>query len=275
MAHVARLRRYPVKGLDGESIEAAAITSAGSLAGDRAFAVCDPDVDPDAIDDRSAVAEFAYNGKQSARIHELHTSFDADAETLSVRPPDGEAKRFELGEAAGRDRAADWFGDYIGEPVAIHRAGPAGFVDRPDLGPSVISTATIEAVAGWFDGLSVEGVRRRLRANVEIGGVPAFWEDRFVGPDAPGFRAGDVRFRGGEPCARCVVPARDPETGDPLPGFRDRFVRRREETFPDWADRDAFDHFYTLMIISSIPEADRGSEVRAGDAVEAVPAEWA
>jgi len=272
MARVARIRRYPVKGLDGESVEAATVTPAGSLAGDRAFALCDPDVDPDAIDDRGSVAEFAYNGKQSARLHELDTSVDPETGTLAVRPPDGEPRRFDLGGAAGRDRAADWFGDYVGDPVAVRRAGPTGFVDRPDLGPSVISTATVEAVAGWFDGLGVDGARRRLRANVEIGGVPAFWEDRFVGPDAPAFRAGDVRFEGGEPCARCVVPARDPDTGEPLADFRERFVRRREETFPDWADRDAFDHFYTLMLISRIPEADRGGEIRVGDAVETVPA---
>jgi uncharacterized protein YcbX len=89
MARVARIRRYPVKGLDGESVEAATVTPAGSLAGDRAFALCDPDVDPDAIDDRGSVAEFAYNGKQSARLHELDTSVDPETGTLAVLPPDG------------------------------------------------------------------------------------------------------------------------------------------------------------------------------------------
>jgi uncharacterized protein YcbX len=64
-----------------------------------------------------------------------------------------------------------------------------GFVDRRDMRPSVISTATIETVASWFDGLTVEGTRRRLRANVEVSGVPAFWEDRFVGAGAPSFEA--------------------------------------------------------------------------------------
>jgi len=121
------------------------------------------------------------------------------------------------------------------------------------MGPSVISTATLRTVADWFDELTVEGVRRRLRANVEVGGVEPFWEDRFVGADAPAFEVGGVRFEGVTPCGRCVVPQRDPDTGDPTPGFREQFVRRREETFPDWADADAFDHYYSLMLIARVP----------------------
>lgn len=97
--------------------------------------------------------------------------------------------------------------------------------------------------------------------------MPAFWEDRFVGRDAPAFAAGDVRFEGVEPCARCVVPERDPDTGEHTPDFRERFVERRRETFPEWADRDAFDHLYTLMLIARVPEADRGRTVRVDDPV--------
>jgi uncharacterized protein YcbX len=69
------------------------------------------------------------------------------------------------------------------------------------------------------------------------------------------------------PCSRCVVPERDPDTGEPTPEFRERFVRRREATFPDWADADAFDHYYTLMTIARIPEGDRGETLRVGDEV--------
>jgi len=63
------------------------------------------------------------------------------------------------------------------------------------------------------------------------------------------------------------VPERDPDTGEPTPGFRERFVRKRRETFPEWADRDAFDHDYTLMLIAGVAEADRGGELRVGDSV--------
>jgi len=81
-----------------------------------------------------------------------------------------------------------------------------------------------------------------------------------------------VRFDGVTPCGRCVVPERDPETGDPTPGFRERFVEQRRETFPEWADPDAFDHYYTLMLIARVPESDRGQTLRVGDEVAVLDA---
>jgi hypothetical protein len=264
MAHVARIRRYPVKGFDAEEVETARITAAGTVAGDRAFALCDPSVVD--TDDPAEGPAHAYNGKQVPRIHQLRASFDADADVLAVTTPDGETRRFDLG--ADRETASEWFSAFFETDVVVLRNEPPAFVDRPSMGPSVVSTATLAEVASWFDDLTVESVRRRMRANVEVGGVPAFWEDRFVGDDAPAFAVGDVRFEGVEPCARCVVPTRDPDTGDPLPEFRERFLKRREETFPPWADADAFDHYYTLMLIASVPEPDRGRTVRVGDAVE-------
>jgi hypothetical protein len=33
------------------------------------------------------------------------------------------------------------------------------------------------------------------------------------------------------------------------------------------ADRDAFDHFYSLMLIARIPEDDRDGTLRVGDPV--------
>ncbi len=187
---------------------------------------------------------------------------------------DGEPERLDL--VGGPDRAEAWFADYFDQPVALHRDADGGFVDRPDAGPSVVSTATLGAVASWFDDLTVDGVRRRLRANVEVGGVPAFWEDRFVGEGAPIFTVTpadggqEIRFEGVEPCGRCVVPTRDPTTGEPTPGFRERFVERRAATFPDWADRTAFPHDYTLMLIARVPAADRGGTLHVGDQVEVV-----
>jgi len=103
-----------------------------------------------------------------------------------------------------------------------------------------------------------------------ISSVPAFWEDRFVGDDAPAFTVGGVRFEGVTPCGRCVVPQRDPATGEPTPAFRERFRRKREETFPDWADEDAFEQFYSLMLIAAVPPEDRGQPLGVGDPVELI-----
>jgi len=272
MARIERLRLYPVKGLDGMAVEAARVTDAGTLAGDREYAMCDPSAG--AIETGERIRTLAYNGKQTDRIHDVRTAFDPEAAVLTVEPKDGsEGRRFDLSTADGRAEAGEWFGEFVGQSVDFRRREPPAFVDRPSAGPSVVSTATLEAVASWFEGLTVGNVRRRLRANVEVSGVPAFWEDRFAGADAPAFVAGGndpVRFEGAEPCSRCVVPQRDPETGDPLPEFRERFVRRRQGTFPEWADPDAFDHHYTVMLISRVPEEYRDRTLTVGDEVEVI-----
>ncbi|WP_049928858.1 MOSC domain-containing protein [Halopiger goleimassiliensis] len=255
MARIERIRVYPVKGFDGIDLESASILEGGTLAHDREFALFDSEGE-------------VVNGKRTARIHEFETDFDPETTTLSVVAPDGGERRFDLDDADDRDRAATWLGDHLGvENPSLERDRTLGYVDRREMGPSVISTASLEAVASWFDDLTVESARRRLRANVEVSGVPAFWEDRFVGDDAPTFAADGITFEGVTPCGRCVVPQRDPDTGEPIPEFQQRFVEKREETFPEWADPSAFDHYYTLMLISRIPEGDRGARLSVGDPV--------
>lgn len=261
MAQIESLAVFPVKGLDGVVVDAAPVTDAGTLAGDREYALCPPDAPP--VKDPGDAVEWAINGKQSEQIHALDTEFDPPA-TLRVA---GEA--FALNDTDGRTAAGDRLAQALGVDAELRRRDPPGFVDRPNAGPTVVSTATLYEVASWFDSLTPTDVRRRLRVNVEVSGVPAFWEDRFVGPDAPRFQAGGVEFDGIEPCARCVVPERDPDTGDPLPGFRERFVKRRGATFPDFADRDAFPHDYTLTLVAGV-SAGAGETVRVGDEVSVV-----
>lgn len=252
---VERLTVYPVKGLDGIGLEESRLLPGGTLQYDREFALFDGDGE-------------VLNGKRTDRVHDLETGFDPATRTLSVETPAGERRSFALGTEP--EEAADWFSEFFGVDLSLERDTDLGYVDRRGMGPSVISTGTLEKVASWFEGMTVEGARRRLRANVEVSGVEPFWEDRFVGEGAPAFEADGVRFEGVTPCGRCVVPARDPDTGDPLPEFRERFVENRAETFPAWADEAAFDHFYTLMLIASVSEADRGATVAVGDSVAVV-----
>lgn len=256
MPAIERLRVYPIKGLDGIDVDSTAIVDGGTLAHDREFAL---------FDDSGVV-----NGKRTSRVHDLQTEFDPATETVTAETKDGETVRFDLAKESERTRAASWFGDFFELELTLERDQQLGFVDRREVGPSVISTGTVETVASWFDEMSPEGARRRLRANIEVSGVPPFWEDRFVGDGAPAFEAGGVRFEGVTPCGRCVVPERDPDTGAPIDEFRERFVEKRRETFPSWADPAAFDHYFTVMLIAAIRERDRGQRLESGDSVSSL-----
>ena len=83
MPRLERLRRYPVKGLNGVDVDAAAVRPAGTLAGDREYALFDPDGDP-------------LNGKRTAAVHDLTTTFDPDAGVLTVEAPSRDRATFEL-----------------------------------------------------------------------------------------------------------------------------------------------------------------------------------
>lgn len=246
---IARLRLYPIKALDGVEVEHAEITATGTLAGDRRYALhADGDV---------------LNAKATEAVHRLKARYPEPPHVVALNDGD-RTERFDLREE--RAAAERFCSDHFDRDVSI-RERETGFVDRTNAGPSVISTATLRTVAGWYDALGTHELRRRLRANVEVEGVPAFWEDQFVGDGPDGFTAGDVRIEGVEACVRCLVPERDPDTGRHDPEFRERFLERRREALPAWIDENDLDSLYSLMLIASVPEADRGRTLSVGDTV--------
>ena len=256
---LARLTVYPVKSLDGNSVSSASFIGPGALSGDRIYAL---------VDEGGAYV----NGKAEPAIHRLRSGFDLDSHRLSIRDvedPTCAARSFTL--PADAARAEEWFEEYLGYPVTLRREPLGGFPDdTTHPGPTVISTATIETVASWYDEVTPDEMRRRLRANVEIESVPAFWEDQLFADhgEVVAFSIGDVVLEGVNPCRRCIVPARDPDTGDETPGFRERFIEQRRATKPDWTDSDRFDSDYRVMVNTRVPDPDPTAELTVGDPVE-------
>lgn len=285
-----RIAVHPVKSLDPETPDRARLTERGALAGDREFAVVAAPAD--APHDRATASVSGdgdyVNGKRTADVHRLRSSFDLDARTLTLRVQgEQEPRTFDLDDASDDPGAADdasdavddrselndWLSDYFGYPVSVRREPAGGFPDDGDApGPTVVSTATLRTVASWFPEIDLADARRRFRASLEVGGVPPFWEDRLYADsgEVVAFEIGDVRFEGVRPCSRCVVPTRDPDTGEPTEGFRETFLERREATLPEWADSDRLDHYYQLMVNTRVPESEWGAEIAVGDEVRVV-----
>ncbi len=262
MPTVRRLNSFPIKSLDPMDVDRTTIVG-GALAGDREYAMFDADGD-------------YVNGKRTPAIHRLRATFgDGD---VRLSDPDGDERTFGL--AVGEDsRETDdeplnaWLSSYFDESVTLRRDRTGGFPDDTSAtGPTVVSTATIREVASWFSDVDESNVRGRFRANIEVGDVPAFWEDRlFTGfGEHVAFEIGGTRFEGVNPCQRCVVPTRDPDTGAVTDGFRERFVRRREETLPAWSGGERFDHAYRLTVNTLVPSESWGDEIAVGDDVEIV-----
>ncbi|UPV99847.1 MOSC domain-containing protein [Halorussus gelatinilyticus] len=280
--HLAHLQYFPVKSLDPEPRDRATLAAEGALAGDREWAILDrPADDPydPAAADVGGSGDYV-NGKKTDAVHRLRSTFhprDAGGPGVTLREQgtdESDSRRFALADA-GDDEAAVHadlnarLSEFFGRAVSVRRDASGQHDDRERHGPTVVSTATLREVAAWFD-FDLESARRRFRANVEVGGVPPFWEDcLFADADeAVRFRVGEVELVGIHPCQRCVVPGRDPDTGEETPDFREAFVRRREETIPSWTAGDRFDHAFRLMVNTRVPEESAGETVAVGDPVE-------
>jgi uncharacterized protein len=125
-------------------------------------------------------------------------------------------------------------------------------------------------VCSWFPELSLESARLRFRANLEIGGMRAFEEDQLFAAEKGTyvqFNIGGVGFEGSNPCARCVVPTRDPVNGEAIAHFQKRFVSLRQGSLPPWAAAARFDHFYRFALNTRVPASECGKILRVGDAL--------
>jgi len=251
--HLARILIFPVKALDGVEVGACQVLASGALAWDRRFAMFDG-------------AGKYVNGKKNARVHLLRSSFDFVSRRLELAGEGARAAAFDV--HSEREALERWLTGFFGIPVSFREDSGAGFPDDTESpGPTVISTATLREVAAWFD-LSLEQTRARFRSNLEIDGVPAFWEDRLYGPAGTTvrFSVGEVVFDGVNPCQRCAVPPRDPVTGEGVPDFMKRFMELRKQKLPEWAEASRFNHYYRLAVNTRPAEA-RPGRLRVSDKI--------
>lgn len=216
---------YPVKGCRGLSLQFAAIDELG-LVGDRRFMIVDP------------TGRFLTQ-RSHPRMALIGTALDdttltlsrADAGNLSVpraSDPAAPVRSVEVWSSAGLeaedcgDDAATWVSDALGTSARLVRAGTAfhrpvkptkarpgdvlSFADAYPflvIGEASLADLNDRLVARDEDALPMN----RFRPNLVVAGCPAFAEDTW-----PRVRIGEIDFRAGGPCARCIVTTTDQET---------------------------------------------------------------
>lgn len=252
--HLGRILVFPIKSLDGVSVSEVKLTAGGILANDRVYAIFD-------LEGR------VVNGKRTPRVHQLRCGFDSGFHEVRFRQ-DGELPaQFPLDAPAPIEK---WLGDFFGFPVRFKHDPEKGFPDdREAFGPTITSQSSLREIQTWFPELTEESVRRRFRANLELLECEPFGEDRLFG--APGelkpFQVGPVKFAGHNPCQRCVVPTRDPDSGQTVPDFQKKFMELRKKSLPEWSNALRFNHYYRFTINTSVPPSEAGKKLRLGDPV--------
>ena len=249
---LSRITVYPIKSLDGVSVESTECLDNGALLFDRRFAIC-------------TAGGQILSGKRSTAFHRLQASFDLEARTvtLGIRAA-GVSESFSLEQPEQLNR---YLSDFFDQSVRLVEDMTTGFPDDTEAGgPTLIGEATLECIAGWFDE-SVDEMRRRFRTNLEVAGVEPFWEDRLYSEDGGvEFQIGTTTLLGTNACQRCAVPTRSADTGDVTAGFVKEFSRQRERTLPDWAPVNRFDHFYRVAI-NTIGTDIAGSILQTGTGI--------
>src|SRR6516225_2488732 len=258
-AWLSNIRLHPIKGLDPVSVPEARIGANGGLQLDRVWVLF-------GVDGRWI------NGKNNPAIHRIRAEYDPQVSrvTLSAPGPSGERGPAKLAFPADVERAAEWFSEYFGLRVIVRHVPEGAPDDGLAPGPTIVSTASLQAVCDLFPSTGLNEMRERFRTTLEIDGVPAFWEDQLFGEDdncVVRFRIGEVAFEGSNPCARCPVPPRHPRSGEALSGFQKKFTDMRRALLPDFSPRARFDHFYRMAVNTRVPSAEEGKRLRVGDAL--------
>ena len=251
---LGRITIFPIKSLPGIPVETARITGGGILENDRIYAIYDAE-------------GKVVNGKRTPRVHELRCEFDTPIVEVRLWRDGESPAQFPLDNLPP---AGKWLSDFFGFPVVLRHEPRSGFPDdRAAFGPTIASEASLRTVQSWFPEITRDSARRRFRANLELSDGEPFCEDRLFGaPDElKPFQIGAVKFLGHNPCQRCVVPTRDPDTAQTIADFQKRFMQLRSEQLPAWANPQRFNHFYRFAVNTSIPPTEAGKSLRLGDAL--------
>ncbi len=251
---IVRIAIYPIKSLDPVELHEVSILESGRLWMDREFAL---------FDEKSRVV----NGKRESRIHKARAYYNLDRMEVTLSACGLEEETYSLEKETGE--IARWFTRFLGYPVELRRNSEEGFPDDLEAnGPTVISTGTLVEVTRWFPGLSLGEARLRFRANLEVGALEPFWEERLLGEEGP---QGLLRIGEGvylEPrgvSRRCVVPSRHPCTGRVMIGFQKRFVEMRSRNPPPRAGGNLY-----RLALNTVVARGAGRVIKLMDPVEVV-----
>jgi hypothetical protein len=206
---VTGLAVTPVKGTRVREVEVVELGERGAR-GNRVFYV---------INERGRMM----NGKDFKHLQAVVADYEPEAETLALVFPDGvrATGSVQYGDAVttsffnhpkeAREVRGPWneaLSSFFGQPLRL--VGALSAVDRGRYGAiSVMSRASLRHLAGVADRDGVDG--RRFRMLIEVDGIAAHEEDGWVGRRV---RVGSALVKPHGHVGRCVITARDPDTGD-------------------------------------------------------------
>lgn len=254
MIILSKIFVYPIKSLPGIDLSQVTISAGGCLSNDRRWAISDS-------------KGGLLSAKNNRRLFGITPSYNLDVERVCFEDEKGGVEGFQLDDVNG---LSAYLSERLSQSVRLIEDKQQGFPDDLNAaGPTLVATASLQQVASWYPGLSLDDVRARFRINLELSPAPAFWEDQLFSADGAikTLLIGSVAIQAVNPCARCSVPMKNPKSGKPYTGFYQTFMSQREKNRPNWADPACFDHWYRLSVNTRICSDLAGQYLNLGDKV--------
>ncbi len=244
-ATIAALVVYPVKSCAGVPVQEVVLTETG-LDLDRAWMVVDAQgcfVSQRELPRMALIRPQLKTYEIVLRapgMLALHLAIDTVETPVRVEVWDDEVSAYDMGAVA-----AQWFSDFLGEPLRLVRFDPAhrrlsslkwtGGVEAPNQFSDgfpvlVTSEASLDELNGRLAAAGHERVEMaRFRPNLVLGGVQAHDEDRLdllrIATDG-----GVAELKPVKPCARCPIPNIDPATAAFSPAVGDTLQAYRQDS---------------------------------------------
>jgi len=208
---LAEIRRYPVKGLSGETLADAQIEAGGGLPNDRRFALAHAASQFDRTSPQWLPKQNFLQLMRDERLAVLDARFDGDSGYLTIYRGGRRVARGDVTQPLGRILIEQFFDAFI-EP------GPRG---NPHIveAPGIMLSDKAEKLVSIINLASVQDIERvarapvdprRFRANLYVGGLSAWTEMDWLGKS---IRIGDVVLDVVESTGRCAATEVNPDTG--------------------------------------------------------------
>lgn len=209
---VARLYRYPVKGLNGEALSTAELTPGRGFPLDRVFALALSTAGIDPLRPTWLSKSHFATLVRHERLAALDARYDSGRHVLSIRRNDRNVAQGAVATPIGRAMIEEFFRAYLKNELAA----PPRFVgsekgamlsDQPEPGLSIIGLASIRDIERVV-GRPVDPLR--FRANVYLEGTDPWEEFGWIGRDV---NVGGARLHVWERIGRCAATNVEPGSG--------------------------------------------------------------
>ncbi|MBK1670232.1 MOSC domain-containing protein [Rhodovibrio sodomensis] len=209
---IARLCRYPVKGLSADPLDRVTLEAGRQIPHDRRFAIARPTTPIDTADPQWMKKTHFHSLMRDERLAQLEARYDAETTRLTLHRKGRQVTQAVLSDPMGRMMLGQFFAAFLsaeagGTPKVVD-AGARVLSDQPEPVISIINLASLRDLERVV-GRTVDP--RRFRANLYLEGLPPWVERAWPGQR---LRAGDAVLAVREEIDRCAATEVNPDTGE-------------------------------------------------------------